>query len=67
MAVSSSSLDVGVSFCDTLVGDRDLDSPEKVDEVQGVGCNIAKPGQGMVYVYDGLRCYEALAMCKELY
>ena len=54
MAVSSSSLDVGVSFCDTLVGDRDLDSPEEVDEVQGVGCNIAKPGQGMVYVYDGL-------------
>ena len=67
MPVSSSSLDVGVSFCDTLVSDCDLDSPEEVDEVQGVGCNIAKPGQRMVYVYYGLRCYEALAMCKELY
>jgi hypothetical protein len=67
MTASDSSFDVGVSFCDPLVSDRDLDSPEEVDKVQGVGGNVTKSSQWVVYVYYGLRSYKALAMCKELY
>jgi hypothetical protein len=67
MTVSNTSSDVGVSFRDTLECNRDLDSPEEVNKVQGVCGYVPKPGQGMIDVYDGLRPYKGLAVSKELY
>jgi hypothetical protein len=54
VTVSNSSPDVRVPFGDSLVGDCYLHSPQESDKIQGIGGDVTKAIDGVVYMDGGV-------------